>query len=127
VFNPQRPLSSSPPEEDQAQLGQRLAKPKRDGEVRKSQALGDGKTSDLGSQRLFLSEAPNEDMVQADKNTTESSESRHPLQVPLIPSSFNSVSVAFSDAAKRGAGITVPSAELPEAPEAPEARNARIA
>jgi hypothetical protein len=79
VLNPQRPFSSSPPEEEQAQLGQRLAKPKRDGEARKSQALGDGKTSDFGSQQLFLSEAPDEEMVQADKNTTESSESRHPL------------------------------------------------
>jgi hypothetical protein len=77
-----------------------------------------------------LSETLDEEMVQADKNTTESSERKHPLQVPLIPSPFNSYSVTFSDAAKRGAGITVPSAELPEppeAPKAPKARNARIA
>ncbi|CAM6003600.1 unnamed protein product [Sphagnum balticum] len=39
--NSQRPLSSSIPEEEQAQLGQRLVKPRGNGEARKSQALGD--------------------------------------------------------------------------------------
>ncbi|CAM6067766.1 unnamed protein product [Sphagnum tenellum] len=79
--NCQRPLSSSLPEEEQAQLEQRLVKPKGNGEARKSQALSDGEKSGPSSQRLFLSEVPNEEMVQADKNTTELSECIHLFQV----------------------------------------------
>jgi hypothetical protein len=47
-----------------------------------------------------------EEMVQADKNTTKLSERRHLSQVPPILSPFISESVTFSDAAKRGAGLT---------------------
>ncbi len=122
--NSQRPLSSSTPEEEQAQLGQHLAKPRGNGEARKSQALGDGEKSGPDPQRLFLLEVPDEEMVQADKNTTELSERRHLVQVPLILSPFISELVTFFDAAKRGAGHTVPSAETPEAPEASEASEA---
>ncbi len=63
-------------------------------------------------------------MVQADKNTTELSERRHLSQVPPILSPFISDSVIFSNAAKRGAGNKVLSAELPKTPEAPEALKA---
>ncbi len=75
--NFQRQLSLSLPEEEQAQLGQRLVKPRGNGEARRSQTLGDGEKSGPDSQRLFLSEVPDEEMVQADKNTTELSERRH--------------------------------------------------
>jgi len=125
--NSQRPFSSSIPEEEQAQLGQRLVKPRGNEEARKSQALDDGEKNGPDSQRLFLSEVPDKEMVQADKNTTELSECRHLTQVPLILSPFISESVTFSDAAKRGAGYTVPSTEIPEAPEALEALGARNA
>jgi hypothetical protein len=67
------------------------------------------------------------EMEQADKNTTELSERRHLSQVPPILSPFISDSVTFSDAAKRGAGIANPNAELPEVPEAPETRGTRNA
>jgi hypothetical protein len=74
-----------------------------------------------------LSEASDEEMVQADKNMTELSECGHLSQVPPILSPFISESVTFFDATKRGAGHTVPSAEPPEAPEAWEALGARNA
>jgi hypothetical protein len=47
--NPQRPLSSSLPEEEQMELRQHLVKPGRNEEARKNQALGNDKTSDPGS------------------------------------------------------------------------------
>jgi len=72
-----------------------------------------------------LSEAPDEEMAQADKSTTERSEHRHLTQVPLYSSPFHSGSVSFSDAAKRKAGHTVPSVEAPEALEASGAKNAQ--
>jgi hypothetical protein len=81
--------------------------------------------SDSSSQRLLLSEAPDEEMAQADKSTTERSERNHLTQVPLNSSPFLLGSVFFSDAAKRKAGHTVPSAKALEAPEAPEASDAK--
>jgi hypothetical protein len=72
-----------------------------------------------------LSKAPDEEMLQADKNTTELSERRHLSQVPPIPSPFLSESVLLSDTTKRGAGHTVPSAKAPEDSEALGARNTR--
>jgi len=105
------------------QLDQHLAKLKRMGEARKNQPRSDGKTSDPASQRLLLSEAPDEEMVQADKSTTELSECRHLSHVPPIPSPLLSKSVFLSDTAKRGTGHTVPSAEASEASEDLGARN----
>jgi hypothetical protein len=74
-----------------------------------------------------LSEVPDEEMVQADKNTTKLSECRHLAQVPPIPSPFISELVSFSDATKRGAGYTVPNTETPEASEVSEALDVRNA
>ncbi len=71
--------------------------------------------SDSSSQRLLLSEAPDEEMVQADKSTTELFERKHLSQVPQNLSPFLSGSVTFSDATKRRARHAVPSAEAPEA------------
>jgi hypothetical protein len=95
------------------------------GEVRKSQPRNDGKISDPASQRLLLSEAPDEEMEQADKSTTELSECRYFSQVPPILFPFLSESIFLFDTAKRGAGHTVPSAEAPEASKALGARNTR--
>jgi len=72
-----------------------------------------------------LSEAPDEEMVQADKSTTELSKRQHLAQVPPILSPFLSESVFFSDNAKRGAGHTVPSVEAPKASEALDTKNTR--
>ncbi|CAK9254738.1 unnamed protein product [Sphagnum jensenii] len=91
-LNSQRSLTSDLPEEEQAQLDQRLAKLKRTGEARKGQPRSDGKTSDPASQRLLLSEAPDEEMVQADKSTTELSERRHFAQLHL-PAPFLTVTL----------------------------------
>ncbi len=113
------------PEEEQAQLDERLIKLKRTGEAWKGQPRNDGKTSNPGSQRLLLSEAPDEEMVQADKGTTEFSKRGHPSQVPSIPPPFLSESVLLFDTAKKGSGHTVPSVEAPEASEALGARNFR--
>jgi len=65
-----------------------------------------------------LSEAPNEEMAQADKSMIELSERRHLSQVPQNFSPFLSGLVTFSDATKRKAGHTVPNAEAPKAPKA---------
>ncbi len=62
--------------------------------------------------------------MQADKSTTERSERNHLTQVPLNSSPFLLGSISFSDAAKRKAGHSVPSAEALNAPEAPEALEA---
>ncbi len=64
-------------------------------------------------------------MAQVDKSTTEFSERRHFSQVPQNFSPFLSSLVTFSDATKRKAGHTVPSAEAPEAPEALGAKNTK--
>jgi len=72
-----------------------------------------------------LSEALDEEMVQADKGMTELSERGHLSQVPSIPSPFLSESVLLSDTAKRGSGHTVPSAKASEASEALGARKSR--
>jgi len=107
------------------QLEQCLTKLKRTREARKGQLRSDGKTSDPGSQRLLLSQAPDEEMVQAGKSTIELSERTHLSQVPPIPSPFLSESVFLSNTAKRGAEHTVPSVEAPEASEALGVRNTR--
>jgi hypothetical protein len=44
---------------------------KRRGEARKSQLHSNGKTSDLSSQRLLLSKAPEEEMAQPDQRPIE--------------------------------------------------------
>jgi hypothetical protein len=66
-------------------------------------------------------------MVQADKSMTERSERNHLTYVPLNSSPFLSGSISFSDAAKRKAGHTVPSAEALDALEALEASGAKNA
>jgi hypothetical protein len=71
-----------------------------------------------------LSKASDEEMVQADKNTTELSERKHLSQVPPILSPFISESISFSNAAKRGARHTVPSVEPSKAPETLESSEA---
>ncbi len=114
----QRLLSSEVPEEEQAQRGKRLAKPKGTREAPEGQPL-----SDSSSQRLLLSEAPDEEMAQVDKSTTEFSECRHLTQVLQNFSPFLLGSVFFSNATKRKVGHTVPSAEALEAPEASGAKN----
>ncbi|CAK9226324.1 unnamed protein product [Sphagnum troendelagicum] len=70
------------------------------GEAWKGQPRIDGKTSDPNSQRLHLSEAPDEEMVQADKVTTELSKRRHLSHVPPIFSPFLSESVFLSETPK---------------------------
>ncbi len=124
-LNFERSLSSELPEEEQAQLDQRLIKLKRTRKARKGQPRNNGKMSNPGSQRLLLSEAPDKEMVQAYKGTIELSERGHLSQVPLILSPFLSKSVLLSDTAKRGSGHTVPSVKALEASEALGARNSR--
>jgi hypothetical protein len=47
------------------------------GEARKNQSRSNGKTSSSDPQRLLLSQAPDEEMAQADKSTTERSKRNH--------------------------------------------------
>jgi hypothetical protein len=94
------------------------------GEAPEDQSLSDGKMSNSSSQRLLLSEAPDEEMAQADKSTTEHSERKHLTQVPRNSSPFLSGPVSFSDSAKRKDGRTVPNADAPVAPEAPKVSEA---
>jgi hypothetical protein len=108
-------------------LARGLIRLKRTGEAQKRQLRNDGKTSNSSSQRLFLSEDPDEEMVQADKSTAERTEHKHLSQVPPNLSPFLLGSVTFSDATKRKAGQAVPNAEAPEALGAKDAQKKQTA
>jgi len=96
---------------------------KRRGEVRSNQTCSDGRTDNSNSQRLLLSEAPEEGKAQHDRRLTERPESKnHPLQVLQNPSPLLSCSETLSNVIRKSAGSTTLSAK---APEALGARNTR--
>ncbi len=101
---------------------------KRRGEVRSNQTRSDGRTDNSNSQRLLLSEAPEEGKAQHDRRLTERPESKnHPLQVPQNPSPLLSCSETLSDVITKSVGYAAPSAEAPEASGARNTRKKQVA
>ncbi len=94
-----------------AQPDQRSIEPKRGGEVRKCQLRSDGRTGDFSSQRLFLSEALEEEMAQFDQRPIEISRSRHFPQVLQNSSPLLSGIKTFFDAIRKRARLAAPNAE----------------